>query len=644
MSTLTAPMPAFAAPAPSSCERFEHFAAQAGAEVLRINRLDLGPLAGAAHRDDESQNREDAGSPANRRGTDAAPSTGDTAPSGRAAIPSDSVPSDSGSQGSGRSGSGRSGADPSGSGSSGSGSSGSGSSSGSSGSGSGSGPTGSSSSRSGSGSGSPGSDSPGAVPSGSDEDADAARSGRAAGASAPKDSALLSGAKQAVTSLNPDGDDAAASVLAITDTVATSPARSKTVTPAPADGAATPPRTRQRTAVAANTERSQESKISRVREDKRAPQSIGGVGLGDARSVLIADGPVNSAAAARILDGRVAGSSTRNDLVVQQAPPSSKHPTVRRTGEKRFGPLRAGDGKLTAHARWNADMTCGSTDAEAARSTAELNRITVIGAGSDSLLGVPEKIMGRSDTAVRQRDGRPESVASATITAGRISLADGAVRIEVLRAPELRVSMSPTGKSEVNYRPAVVQVSDRNGQSKRLVTAGDSMEITVRDKARELESLPALIEPIAPLPLPSVGGLPAAGEPESAPAPGKSEGTRLRIALGDVRQATKGNAVAARATAIKVSLVRDQGLGRTKRGYGPSPAVADLGIGLLEGAAVAPSPAGYGQGVSSAGAGAGAGLPITGPRAFSLLLAGAALLIGGAAALIITSRKRRFSS
>src|SRR3954471_20311778 len=43
-STLTAPMPAFAAPAP--CERAENYAAQSGAELLRIDKLEVRTTAG----------------------------------------------------------------------------------------------------------------------------------------------------------------------------------------------------------------------------------------------------------------------------------------------------------------------------------------------------------------------------------------------------------------------------------------------------------------------------------------------------------------------------------------------------------------------------------------------------------------------
>ncbi|MEU4419539.1 hypothetical protein AB0F81_02865 [Actinoplanes sp. NPDC024001] len=601
-STLTAPIPAFAAPAlaapalaaPAPCQRFEHFAAQAGAEVIRINRLDLGPLAGPAHRNGPS-------------GKGEAPPDGDkSAEPGAAGKRAASGPdaSGAGASGAGASGAGASGAGAGASGAGASGASGLGA-------------------------------------------ADSRHRGTGKGRPSAEQDASPASNDQSPAGTAPDsGSDAAPQGTAGRDDGTRSPRSAA----GQGGGAGSDVNSLGRAAQAdeasgfAPAAWSPSGRSNRVRAEKDPKQSIGGVGLGDARSVLIADGPINSAAAARILDGRVAGSPATNDLVVQQAPPSSAKPTVRRTGEKRFGPLRAGAGKLTAHARWDADMNCASADAEASRSAAEIDRITVTGAGSESLLRVPETISGHSNTAVRQRDGRPEAVASATITAGRISLADGAVRIKVLRAPELRVSMSADSKGDVQYRPAAIEVSDRNGQVKRLSTVSDSMEITVSEDVRALESLPALIEPIAPLPLPPVTGLPSAGEPESTPVPGKADGTRLRVSLGDVRQATKGSAIAARATAIKVSVVRDQGSGRTKTGYGPSPVVADLGIGLLEGAAVAPVPATHGQGVSSAGAGAGSStLPITGPRAYTLVLAGAALLIAGAGAVFMASRRRRFN-
>jgi hypothetical protein len=56
----------------------------------------------------------------------------------------------------------------------------------------------------------------------------------------------------------------------------------------------------------------------------------------------------------------------------------------------------------------------------------------------------------------------------------------------------------------------------------------------------------------------------------------------------------------------------------------------------LEAAAVAPEPAGGVQGVMAA-----AGLPITGPRAGAVALAGIALIAGGVAALTFGRRRSR---
>lgn len=141
-------------------------------------------------------------------------------------------------------------------------------------------------------------------------------------------------------------------------------------------------------------------------------------------------------------------------------------------------------------------------------------------------------------------------------------------------------------------------------------------------------------------PLPVLPGLPpVGGSPESAPAAGP--GTHLRISLGDVRQATSGHAIAARATAIKVSITRGTADPRTKHGYGDHGAVIlDLDMGVLEVAAVSPEPFG---GIQSALASSGGGrsLPITGPRLDVMALGGVMMIAGGVAALTFGLRRRR---
>jgi hypothetical protein len=112
----------------------------------------------------------------------------------------------------------------------------------------------------------------------------------------------------------------------------------------------------------------------------------------------------------------------------------------------------------------------------------------------------------------------------------------------------------------------------------------------------------------------------------------------LRISLGAVRQASKGHAIAARATAIRMTVTLGAASdGRGTRGYGAdprTPASLDLGVGLLEAAAVAPERAAGGM------SGAAGGLPITGPNVVGLAAAGAGLLLAGTAAVLVGRFRR----
>ncbi|MEU8240620.1 hypothetical protein AB0C07_20445 [Actinoplanes missouriensis] len=392
-----------------------------------------------------------------------------------------------------------------------------------------------------------------------------------------------------------------------------------------------------------------------TRAPEGGPPAVSGVALGDVRSVLIASGEVKSAAAARTLDGRVPGGS-ENDLVLQQAPPDNRTASRQRVATKRFGPLRTGPGTLTAHARWNNGLACASVTGEASESAAALNRVTLTGGGNQSLVRVPEAFSATSSTGLRKRGGEAESVSTTTLNAGKISLVDGEVRIRVLRAATLRVSMSSGGRAEAAYEPAAVEITTRDGEQTLLDTPGDHHDITLSEPSTPLESIPSPLAPADPLPLPSIPGVPAAPESENAPAPSSSTGAKLRISLGAARQATKGKAIAARATAIKILLVRgDDGPATT--GHQSSAVVADLSLGVLDGAAVAPKRptrpgAGPGTGTAAPAAAPGspdvspagaAGLPITGPRLIPLLLAGSGMVIGGVCAFLLSSRRRRES-
>ena len=134
----------------------------------------------------------------------------------------------------------------------------------------------------------------------------------------------------------------------------------------------------------------------------------------------------------------------------------------------------------------------------------------------------------------------------------------------------------------------------------------------------------------------------------------------MRITLGDVRQAVAGQAIAVKATAIQIAITEaparvekaaDQ-TGAPRRDAGERPGYdrtsTDLGVGLLEAAAVAPEPRSGGtrggvQGAVSAD-GAGGGLPITGSPAAFIAVGGVTLVIAGAAALAYGARRRRFRS
>ncbi|GAA1586608.1 hypothetical protein [Actinoplanes couchii] len=455
-------------------------------------------------------------------------------------------------------------------------------------------------------------------------------------------------------------------------------------------------------------------------------EPVGDVGLGNTRSVLIAGAPISSAGAARVLQGKVAGTTARNELAVQQAPPTQSKASGRQTGAKEYGPVSVGTGALHARAVWNAAMNCGAGEREVSSSAAEISQFTLTGGGSGAMVRVPEKISSRSATALRQRAGISQTVATATMNAGRINLVDNEVRIRVLRAPLLTVSAG--GKSRVDYQPAVVEVTTGGGKKAQLDTAGEHVDITLSDEMRPLESAPAPLVPIGGLPVPSVPGLPVLSRTENTPIPDGNSGSLMRISLGSVRQATDGEAIAAAVTAIRVTVLRNDDNPDSK----PSAVVADLGIGMLQAAAVAPARTagagagrpgtgtdrpgpgadGPGAGVdrpgvgvdrpgmdggrpggggdqlgddlpgggterpgfglgSGTGAGAGpgvgagpgagtdlgagpdfvsgpdtavdpaTGLPLTGPRAISLVIAGAALILGGVGAVVVTSRRRR---
>jgi hypothetical protein len=133
-----------------------------------------------------------------------------------------------------------------------------------------------------------------------------------------------------------------------------------------------------------------------------------------------------------------------------------------------------------------------------------------------------------------------------------------------------------------------------------------------------------------PLPLPTVPGLPAVPD-QSESAQVSGPGTRLRITLGDVRQASEAGAIGARATAFTIAISQGPE-------YGQRPGVVlDLKVGVLEAAAVAPATRGSASGVDADND----ALPITGPHLGGLVLGGGALLAVGFVVVGFGIRRRR---
>ncbi|MBB4766923.1 hypothetical protein [Actinoplanes digitatis] len=436
----------------------------------------------------------------------------------------------------------------------------------------------------------------------------------------------------------------------------------------------------------------------------RTGKPITGVGVGEAKSAMVAQSTVNAAALSRMLNGGPADRKNLTEILQQTAPPSHQEPNRRAVNATDVGPLGLGRGELTAHAKWSAGMACGAATGQATRSQARLSRAGLLEDGDSALVRVPGSISSRSTTAVERRGSAARTVASASITGGSAEVLGGAVRIKVLKAPSLLAAMSTTGGGEVRYLPAVLEVSGEGFETARLDTAGDDVEVVLdegddtdqgggnvvsqrsgvasgaergdaagpagrnpkgkKKKPGLLSGLPDIGKltsgvPVPGVPgVPSLPGLPVISEPPTETAPAGAPGTRVRVSLGDVRQATSGHAIAAKATAIRVVIT--QGSDRAAYGQGKGGVVLDFEMGRLEAAAVSPEPGGPGHGNGPNGPngpdgpggqggpgnphgtvdGIGGGLPITGPRVDVIALTGLALLIAGTGALLFGMRGR----
>jgi hypothetical protein len=370
--------------------------------------------------------------------------------------------------------------------------------------------------------------------------------------------------------------------------------------------------------------------------------TVGGVGLGQTKTAMIAVARTNAVAVGRMIDGK----DPLGKPLIQTAPPNSADAS-RLTSAGSAGPLHFGAGDLVTHATWDPAMACGKAFGDVARSSATLKHVQLL-----DLLHTPDALTGQSSTSFTSGDDGPRSVATATTTTGRINLAGGRIKVKVLHPPTLTTSMGTAGGSVV-YKPAQVVITWPGGRSKTLNTAGDSVDISLgaggSTESAPTGPLPELggLLPALPLPLPSVPGLPSVATPDTESAPAAGHGVSVRISLGEAHQATKGHAIAAKAAAIRIAIAEGSSSygdgkkknGRGKDGYGDvsSSVVAQLSLGMLEAAAVAPESAPQ----KNSGVGGSAALPITGPQAGLFAAGGIALLVAGGAALLLGRRRRR---
>jgi len=200
------------------------------------------------------------------------------------------------------------------------------------------------------------------------------------------------------------------------------------------------------------------------------------VGLADAKSALIANGKVNSAAVSRMLDAEGAGNLT--SPVIQQTPPTHPKASTRGIRAADAGPFAFGNGALSSHARWAPGLACAAEDGEVTRAVATLAAASILGDEKRALFTVRKKVSSLSTTALDGRGPAARAVASATIGAGTISLLGGTVQIKIQRTPTLTASMATSG-GEVRYMPPVLEVSGRGIDTAHLDAAGDQVEIAV---------------------------------------------------------------------------------------------------------------------------------------------------------------------
>ncbi len=140
--------------------------------------------------------------------------------------------------------------------------------------------------------------------------------------------------------------------------------------------------------------------------------------------------------------------------------------------------------------------------------------------------------------------------------------------------------------------PPTLEVSGDGVEDTTLDTAGDTVEFTIgtRNRSPQESGRAPAMGTAPPLRPPTIPGLPPVTTPAPESQPAAGPGTRVRISLGDVRQAALGHSIAARAGAIRIA-IDETG---TQQYDDRTTTLLDLEMGFLESPAVAPEPTGGG--------------------------------------------------
>jgi hypothetical protein len=411
-----------------------------------------------------------------------------------------------------------------------------------------------------------------------------------------------------------------------------------------------------------------------------------GLGLGPVADVTLVStksgmnalNPVNSAAAARLLDAKLFGvhlpPGPLTQTVSQKAPPSNDSPATASVLAKNLGLLKIGAGDLSAHATWKKGMACGKEQGQNTDASAEIANATVL-PGKDTGLVRTSLLSSATQTGLAKKGDQVFSVARASVGIAEITLFAGsrsAIKIEVIKPPTLAVGTAGTEASAtVDYTAPILKITGPGNISQQINSPGDTVELGIPSslplvgKAQELakaEGLPLLGDTpldgllgdlnkpdatakadkgamsLPGLPaLPDVPDLPPAadiigGAPESLPVVGSGALSLLRLTIGDVEKEVTDRAVRAEAASLRLEVLAGHE-SKTK-------SVIDVGLGLLSAAAVAPAPEVPVPPVAQPPSGGGGGLPVTGVNVGVIAGVGIVLLAGGGAMLIVGRRRR----